>query len=680
MQKQHKEMKLAIWLLLAISCYCYCFGDETVKVYWRLPNLISDNMVLQREQANKIWGWDQPGLEITVSFCDKTAAGKVNDEGKWSITLPPLPAGGPYELTIKGSQEKVIQNVLIGEVWLGSGQSNMKWMVSNSNNADEEMRQADYPEIRLFTVPRRGFGQAQEKCGGQWLVCSGDTVEQFSAVLYFFGRDLHKQLKMPVGLINSSVGGTAAERWISKEGVEKHEELHCFLEELAAQKDAGYEAVFQSFLNKVAAWEETYLPELKKNQGIELGWEKPDFNDTAWQTMNLPAFLETQDLDIDGVVWFRKTIDLPEVYMHQPLVLSLGILDDCDQTYVNGRLVGTTDFKTDQWWLTSRRYEIPAELVTSDKLTIAVRLYDSSLGGGFGGPADRMKLLLASESTTPAVLLQGAWRYKVDFAIDYAKVPPRPKLPSPTGKGASTLYNAMIAPLINYGIRGAIWYQGESNVGRAEQYKVLFPALIQDWREKWQQGDFPFYFVQLAGYIGKNSDLNYNPDTLPAPAEDRWMDLCEAQAAALSLPNTAMAVAMDIGEPFDVHPRNKQETARRLSLPARALLYGEKALVYSGPMYKEAKIEGDKVRISFDHVGSGLAVKGDGPLKWFVIAGEDKKFVHARAEIQGDTVVVWHKDVPAPKYVRYAWYCFPQGANLINKEGLPAGPFRTDRP
>jgi sialate O-acetylesterase len=489
-----------------------------VRADVKLPAIIGSNMVLQADMKPCIWGWADAGEKVTVTLGDQKAEATADKDGKWQVRLAAVKAGtGPLEMTVAGKNALKLDNILVGEVWICSGQSNMEWSVKSSKDPEKEIAEAKYPKIRLFTVTKATSDTPQADCKGQWVECAPETVPNFSAVGYFFGRMLHKDLGVPVGLVNTSWGGTPAESWTSREALEADADLKAII--------ARYQRQIDNYSKAKEDWEKV------KDQKV----------------------------------------------------------------------------------------------------------------------AD--------------------WKAAADKAKAEGKPQPRrpngPSDPATSANRPSSLYNGMIAPLIPLGIRGAIWYQGESNAGRPVEYRKLFPTMIQDWRKRWGEGDFTFLFVQLANFMARKDE----------PAESGWAALREAQTMTLSLPKTGMAVIIDIGDAKDIHPKNKQDVGKRLALAAEAGTYG-KDVVYSGPMYESMKVEGDKVRLKFKHVGGGLVAKGD-KLTGFAIAGEDKKFVWADAKIDGDTVVVSAKDVAKPVAVRYAWADNPE-CNLYNKADLPAVPLRTD--
>jgi sialate O-acetylesterase len=499
-----------VWGLLGVLLVVgVAFGDI------RLPAIIGDNMVLQQGEAVAIWGWAEPGEEVMVSVSWHSVQWGVtaDKDGKWRFNVTSPKAGGPYEITLNGKNTITIKNILVGEVWVGSGQSNMQMSVQSSANSQDEIAAANYPKIRLFQVEREVARKPKDDCKGSWVECSPETVGGFSAAAYFFGRELHKELDVPIGLIHTSWGGTPAEAWTTRDMLETDEDFKPILARFD-EAMAKYPQAKAEYDKKIEQWKEAAAKAKEEGKNAP---QKPR------------------------------------------------------------------------------------------------------------GPSG----------------------------------PDNPNFPA-------GLYNAMIAPLIPYGIHGAIWYQGESNAGRAYQYRLLFPAMIQSWRKTWGQGDFPFIFVQLANFKAVKDE----------PGESDWAELREAQLKTLSLPNTGMAVIIDIGDAKDIHPKNKQDVGKRLALWALGNSYGKK-IVYSGPLYKSMKVEGGKVILSFDHVGGGLIAKGEEPLKGFAVAGADKKFVWADAKIEGAAVVVSSEAVVAPAAVRYAWADNPI-CNLYNKEGLPASPFRTD--
>jgi sialate O-acetylesterase len=506
---------------LALACSLALAVCSAGRADISLPAIISDNMVIQQGFRAPIWGTASPGEEVSVRIAGQRQRTVADARGKWSVRLDALRPGGPHEMTVAGRNTITVRNVLVGEVWLCSGQSNMQFRVADAQNSRQEIAQASYPEIRTFNVVWSTATEPQADCQGRWVVCSPQTVgPEFSAVAYFFARDLHQRLRMPIGLLHTSWGGTDIQLWMDRASLESDPDLKASLD-YSGKRLSDYASDFLA----------VQLPRLQE-----------------WAAEAREARDES------------RPVPLPPILPDDPRVV--------------------------------RRYAGPTL--------------------------------------------------------------------------ATSLYNAMVAPVIPYGIRGAIWYQGEANTGEAYRYRKLFPAMITGWRRDWGEGDFPFLFVQLANFT-------HSP---PEPAESEWAELREAQLMTLSLPKTGMAVAIDIGDPDDIHPKNKQEVSRRLALAARAIAYGER-VVYSGPIYDGMTVENGRIRLRFKHVGGGLIASGSEKLEGFAIAGEDRHFVWGNAVIEGDTVVVSSPYVLQPVAVRYAWANDPPG-NLYNKEGLPASPFRTD--
>ncbi|MCW8133672.1 MAG: 9-O-acetylesterase [Planctomycetota bacterium] len=620
-------------------------------------------MVVQRGIKVPVWGWAEAGTKITVKLGEQSAEATADEKGAWKAELPAMEAGGPFELTVTGKETKTLKNVMVGDVWVCSGQSNMEWGLWGIKNSKEEIAAAKFPNIRLFAVQKTiSATPKDDPATGGWVECGPGTVTGFSAVGYFFGRHLHEQLKVPIGLIHTSWGGTVAEAWTSREALAKLEDFKPVMESIE-KAEANLPELQKEYDAKLAEWKKAVEAADPGTKDAEKAWFKPETDAAAWKPLDLPSHWEKGGLpDFDGVVWFRREVEIPEAWASKELTLSLGPIDDADITWFNGTQVGATD-----GWNVARKYKVPGDLVKAGKNTLAVRVLDTGGPGGLYGKPEQLTLVPAGMADAKPVSLAGAWSFNPGMSLQ--EIPARPLPPASINNQNSptALYNGMLAPVIPYGIKGAIWYQGESNAGRAFQYRTLFPAMIQDWRGRWGEGDFPFFFVQLANFMAAK----------PEPGESAWAELREAQRMTLSLPNTGMATIIDIGEAGDIHPKNKQDVGLRLALAARGVAYGEK-LVYSGPSYKSMAVEEGKIRLTFDHVGGGLEAKGGEPLKSFAIAGEDKVFVWADAKIDGETVVVSSAKVEKPVAVRYAWADNPEGCNLYNKDGLPASPFRTD--
>ncbi|HEX6426897.1 MAG TPA: sialate O-acetylesterase [Niastella sp.] len=619
----------------------------------KLPRLISDNMVLQRDAKLSIWGWAATGEKVTIHFNGKTYNATTAADSTWTISLPAMKAGGPYDMEITGSNRILIKNIVMGDVWVCSGQSNMELPMERvKEKYVAEIAQSTNPAIRQFNVSTTYDFQKSRKDfeSGNWQSADPQTVLQFTAVGYFFAKALYEKYQVPIGLIKASVGGSPAEAWLNEDALKAFPQ---HLETALKYKRNGY---IDSIRNNDKQVRDTWYQTLwQQDKGLHdtKPWYDTGYNVAGWSTMKIPGFWDANGLKgVNGVVWFRKDIQVPASMTGKPVKLLLGRIVDQDSVFVNGRFAGTTGYQ-----YPPRRYELPAGLLQPGKNTIVVRVINSGGRGGF--ITDKPYQLIAGEET---IDLTGDWQ----FALGATASP----LPSPTffQYQPTGLFNAMVSPLLNYRIKGVIWYQGESNGGRPVEYRTLFPAVINTWREKWNQGNFPFLFVQLANYMA----------TKEQPGESSWAMTREAQLKTLSLPNTGMAVITDIGEWNDIHPLNKADVGKRLALWAQKQAYGDQKVVYSGPLYQSMKIQGNKVVLQFTNTGSGLVAKGNNELKYFAIAGADKKFVWAKATIEGNKVKVWSDQVAAPVAVRYAWADNPEGANLYNKEGLPASSFRTD--
>jgi sialate O-acetylesterase len=623
-----------------------------------LHPLFSDHMVLQRGVKVPVWGWTHPGSKVTVRFGDQTKTAIAEPDGKWMIHLDRLKESDqPRILAVTGTdgtQPVTVQDVLVGDVWLCSGQSNME-MGIGACNATNDIASANFPQIRLLTVPRRVAGSPVASVECRWLPCSPSNVMQglwggFSAAGFFFGRELNQQLHIPIGLIHSSWGGTLAEAWTSAEGLQPLGDFDQQLEK-EASSDKRPKADFDS---DYEAWAQ------KNDPGTMQGWEKAAQSTDGWKTVQMPQPFEKAGLpDYDGIVWFRRTFELPADWSGRPVKLGLGPIDDIDTTFVNGKKVG----QMNRYDL-NRVYTIPASVLKPGENVIAVRVLDTGGTGGMTGTAEQ-QFLKPAHGDGATVSLSGEWQMR--DSVPFSKLPAPPTVQDANNPNVVTvLYNGMIAPLLPFAIKGAIWYQGESNAGRAAQYRRLLPAMIADWRHRFGVGDFPFYIVQLAAFQQTHAE----------PRENEWAELREAQAiTAQSISHSGLAVAIDIGEANDIHPKNKAEVGRRLALSALAKTYGKK-IEFSGPWFSSMKVDGDAVRLSFDHVDGGLIAKG-GDLKGFSVAGEDRKFVWGTARIEGKQVVVSTPGINKPVAVRYAWDENPV-CNLFNQSGLPAVPFRTD--
>lgn len=614
--------------------------------------IFSSNMVLQQGQENPIWGWADKGEKITISFAGKNILVKASKTGKWSAKLPSLDYGGPYDMTIKGKNSIQFNNILIGEVWVCSGQSNMEFGVNGAIHAKTEIAAANFPTIRLFTVAKKvAKTPVEDLDNGEWLVCTPENVPAFSAVGFFFGRYLNQELKVPVGLIHTSWGGTVAETWSSKQTIENDPDFKDKLQELAGFDMTKYRD------QRIAALKAVLKDIPTKDAGLVNGvavYADQAMNDGDWAEISPSKTWEEEGYpSIDGIGWYRKTIELTAAQAKMANEIHLGTIDDQEITWINGVNIGSTKSYNEK-----RVYAIPANTLKPGKNVIAIRVVDTGGGGGFYGDAADQYLQVGDKQ----ISLSDKWKFKITEAqVGSMEIGPNDY---PT-----LLFNGMLNPIIPYGIKGAIWYQGESNADRAKQYQRVFPEMINDWRTHWGQKELSFYFVSLANYM----------DPTAQPSESAWAELREAQTKTLALPKTGMALAIDLGEAGDIHPKNKQDVGKRLALSALKTTYG-KNIVSSGPMYQSVKFEGNKAMINFTETGSGLIAKNKyGYVNCFSIAGADHKFVWAKAAITGDhTVVVYSDEVKNPVAVRFGWANNPEDLNLYNKEGLPANPFRTD--
>ncbi|MDR1225356.1 MAG: 9-O-acetylesterase [Prevotellaceae bacterium] len=623
-----------------------------------MPGIFTDNMVLQRQTEAPIWGKTAPGrnIQVATSWNNQVYRTTSAFDGSWQVKVKTTQAGGPYQISVSDgkSKEVKLKNILIGEVWICSGQSNMEMPLAGwgkINSYEKEIAEANYPQIRLFQVEKATGTQPLEniRTKAGWQECSPATIPEFSSVAYFFGRNLHQTLNVPIGLINTSWGGTLAEAWISGESLGSMPYFKDAVQELRDTPEAELQAIYQKKFNE---WSSIISG---ADEGLKEGWTKASFSDKSWQTMKLPSLWEEQGMnDFDGIVWFRKTINIPTDWKNRDMELHLGMVDDNEVTYFNGQEIGRTE-----GYNVERIYKIPGKLVRAGKAVIVVRVTDNGGEGGIYGEEGQLKIIEPNSNLNgkPVIGIAGKWKYKVAVDFSQHEKAPQPRAGNPNSPSA--LFNAMINPLAPYAMQGAIWYQGEANESRPTQYRTLLPLLIRDWRNQWNR-NFPFYYVQLAGY--KNTSFS-------------WPELREAQLMTLHLENTGMVVTTDIGNPIDIHPKNKQDVGLRLALAARANIYGEK-IIYSGPIYESYRLEENKVRIYFKY-NQRLKAKENAKLKGFEIAGPDHRFYPADATIENSEIVVSSTQVKYPVAVRYAWANSPV-CNLYNEADLPASPFRTD--
>ena len=628
--------------------FIFLFAN-TLFAQVRLPKLVSDGMVLQRNSNVRIWGWASEGEDIEVSFQQRNYNTSTKN-GKWEILLENPNIGGPYTMQISGKNSIQLDSIYVGDVWLCSGQSNMELPMSRvAPKYPEEIKSADNAEIRYFQVPKEYnlTKKLDDFSGGNWISVNQNTIEGFAAIPYFFAKNLYEEYQIPIGLIDASLGGSPVEAWMSEKALKNFPEAIAEVEKL--KPEGVIDSLEQLDQNRIRNWYTTVTAE---DAGLKSGWKTANFDDSDWEEFELPGLLKQP---INGVVWFRKKFDLKSEFSGKPAELLMGRIVDADSVFVNGTFVGNTTYQ-----YPPRRYQIPENILREGENTITVKLISERGRGGF--VTDKPYEINFPEKR---IDLKGAWKYKVGKATE-ALQPQTFYRWKPTG-----LYNAMIHPLLKYSIKGAIWYQGESNTSEPEKYSELFPKMIESWRENWHQeaSNFPFLFVQLANFMESREN----------PTDTNWARLREAQKAALNVPKTGMAVTIDVGEWNDIHPLDKKTVSDRLATAAKHLAYGDASVVPSGPIYTSSEIKNDSIILHFEAVGSGLKIKNNQELKGFAIAGNDKQFVWAKAKIEGDKVIVYSPQVKHPVAVRYAWADNPENANLYNKEDLPASPFRTDQ-
>ncbi len=633
-----KKCFLFLCLLLSISSFAII----------RLPKLFADDMVLQRNKLIPVWGWADANEKIEIHFNKQIKTTIADANGKWFLKLDAEKAGGPYELSISGANKIILKNILVGEVWICSGQSNMEFSVSQADNAAAEIAAANYPMIRQFKVGKDLSSLPKEDFkAGSWQICTKASAGDFTAVGYFFAKKIQEELGIPIGIINTSWGGTVSETWTSREAFENSSEFAAMIAEMPK---VDLDSISKVFIAKSTQ-------RIERLQGSEINvaatsrFKELDYNDQNWPELNAAEVWESQELgEFDGVVWLRKEITIPANDLGEPALLELAKIDDEDISYINGIEVGRNTN-----WEAKRKYEIPAGVLKVGQNIIAIRIVDNSGGGGIYGDSGDLKLTIGSTQ----IPLAGKWKYQVESIKSEISPNAYPSL----------LYNAMLHPLIPYAFEGVLWYQGESNANRAYQYRTAFPLLINDWRAKWKQGDFPFYYVQLASFNEANGNSNNG---------SYWAELREAQTLTLKLANTGMCVTTDIGIPNNIHPTNKQDVGKRLAAIALNKVY-KKNNIYGGPRFKMMQIRANEIVIQFENTGSGLSTSDKNNLiKGFEIAGKDQIFHPAKAVIHANQLIISSENCTNPLAVHYGWADDASAGNLYNKEGFPAEPFRTD--
>jgi len=619
----------------------------------RLHRLFQDGMVLQRGARIPVWGWAAPSASVRISLDGEVQGAVADAAGAWRVGFPAMEAGGPHTLTVEaGGASVTVRDVVVGDVWVASGQSNMEWPLAQATNGPATAAAANDPLLREYAVPH-GWAASPEADleGGSWARAEPDRAGTFSAVGYFFARELRASAGVPIGIIHTSWGGANVETWMSRRSLGITDSAWNAM--LAAER-ARVEATRESLRARIGD-----LP--SSDRGTVDGrpaWADPALDDSGWERLAVPGYWEEAGYaGLDGVAWYRTTFTLTEEEAREGVRVSLGMIDDDDVTWVNGVEAGRTE-----GYSLPRVYEVPATVLRAGSNVLAVRVSDGAGNGGPYGEPERFYV----ETRSGRHSLAGPWRFRVgavSLGTDGQRI----------NKVPSYLYNQMIHPLLDYPVKGVIWYQGESNANddaQAGAYRTLFGGLIRGWREEWRgtEGDFPFLWVQLPNFGAVDAE---------PPARAAWATLRESQTAALALPATGQAVAIDLGDPADIHPRDKEPVGKRLALVARRVAYGERVAA-SGPVYRRHEVRDGRVIVAFDEVGGGLVSRTGAGVEGFAVAGADGRWVWAQARIDGNRVAVWSPRVPEAVAVRYAWSNSPAAPGLYNAEGLPARPFRTD--
>lgn len=641
-----------------LTLFALCLAN-LIQAKVTLPAFFTDNMVIQQNSTLTLTGKSKPGKQVTAkaSWDNQKFKTKSATDGSFKIEIPTPAAGGPHTLTISDGETLTLKNILAGEVWFCSGQSNMEMPVAGWGkvmNYEQEVAEATYPSIRLLQVKKTTaltpMDDVEMNMGG-WQECSSATVPEFSAIAYFYARELWKELNVPIGVIDCTWGGTPAEAWTSLGTLKQ---VTGFQNEAAKMESLGFdkERIVAAYRQEMKEWQELFAA---KDAGLNNGipqWTASLQTGNAWKTMELPGYWENKGLDgMDGIVWFQREIDIPASWEGKEVTLHLGMIDDEDITYFNGK-----EIARGYGYATPRQYTVPSERVKAGKGIITVRVSDF---GGEGGIHGEMKDMFA-EVNGQKISLAGSWNYRIGMTL--GELPPAPMSPE-SSSYPSVLYNAMVNPFIQFPIKGVIWYQGEANVGREKQYTQLFQALIGDWRKQWK-ADFPFYFVQLANF---QKPQEVQPDS-------QWAALREAQAEALHVDHTGMVVAIDLGVAHDIHPKNKQEVAKRFATLSLADTYqrGE----YQSPAYQTHRVSGNRLTLTFN---TEIHAR-DKAIKGFIIAGPDGVFHPATATLTGKTSIVLESpEVAIPVAARYNWADCPDGNIYGTVSNLPAIPFRTDK-
>ncbi len=640
----HRNLRVLFLLLFSLGTISMAMSQLT------MPKVFSNHMMLQRGIDIPVWGKANPEATIRVDFNGSGFKTQADASGNWKLYLPKMKEGGPFSMRVfvegDPSQTLEFNDILIGDIWLASGQSNMEWEVQQSMNAATEIKNASYPQIRLFRTEHKISTSPQfDVSADGWQVCDTNTVKHTSAVAWFFARQLHRDLNVPIGILQTTWGGTPVETWISREPLLSSPLTHDLV---LAHDTLTAEDFVQDSINAIKFWELIYQTPTELVNTVSIN----NYNDTNWPELTMPSTFKDWNWPwFEGMVWFRKTVNLSKMQKGKDLTINLGYPEMNYSVYFNGTEICKNIWNSNP----THEFTIPAHLVLDGENTIAIRLAVLWGGGGINPPAERLYITDGKDK----ISLAGSWKCSKELENNIPRVYYYQNF-------HTFVYNAMLHPLIPFGIKGFIWYQGESNAYDAAAYRELFPMMINDWRIRWNQGYLPFLFVQLANFMKENEQ----------PTESDWAELRESQTYTLRLPNTGMACAIDVGDANDIHPRNKQEVGRRLALQAEKIAYG-KNLVAQGPMFKGYKQDDDKIIVEFDEAFGGLKTSDNGSIQGFAIAGDDQIFHWAQAQIDGNTVVVSSSKVKKPVAVRYAWADNPK-CNLINGAGLPAIPFRTD--
>jgi sialate O-acetylesterase len=669
-------MKRLFQLLVCVAVAVVA-TSVNVEAKVRLPRLVSDGMVLQRDTPLEIHGWADPKEKVVVVFQDKTLSTRANRTGEWSVELGSFPAGGPYTMQVG---DVTLSDVMVGEVWLCSGQSNMELQMFRTRDLyADAMKGFDYPDIRYFRVPMNYAFTGPEKDipGGEWRAATPENIPMFSAIAFFYGRELHELYGIPVGVIDNSIGGSPIEAWVSARTLEKYPHY------LAAARECARPGFVDSMRTAdMHRGRERHQSIEQADPGVGV-WNKADFDHSDWGTVSMPGYWRTKGIETGpGTIWFRREFELPAGVEASEAILRMGVIVDADSTWVNGVYVGNVTYM-----YPPRVYRVPAGVLREGRNVVATRVTTNSGDGGFVEQKP-YKLIVGASSeqlyqmVPAAIMANGAEqqvdkplqaRMEVDLTGDWRyRIGAQPTLPAPgrsiTFQYVPTgLYNGMLAPLRGFALRGFLWYQGESNVGRAVEYREIMADLISEWRRDWNSPEMPFIFAQLTSMM---EGSGFGPET----DESGWAEFRDIQRQTLRLPHTGMATTLDVGEWNDIHPLNKQTVAHRMVLEARRLAYGESGVSGAGPLPEKMTVEKGSAVISFLCIGSDI--DPNLRLAGFSIAGNDKKFVKANAVVlRGNTLRVWSELVPEPAFVRYAWAGDPVGANLRDKEGIPAPTF-----